>query len=193
MQTPLLEFVAAMEGPLKKSLTALRCRPRKVGGSLMRIYRDVRFSKDKTPYHTFVAVHFRHQAGKSCTAPGLYFRIDAERAGVGAGLWHPDNKTLAKIRARIDNDASAWRAVTSARRMQDTFGGLEGESLKRPPRGFDKDHPLIDDLRRKDFIVGRDFPAKQALDPAFLDRLAADYVAAKPLVRFLCDAVGVDF
>lgn len=192
VQGPMLEFVSAMESRLKKVSPYFRADPKKVGGSMMRIYRDVRFSKDKTPYHTFVAVHFRHKAGKSCTAPGLYVRIDAESAGVGAGLWHPDNQTLTKIRKRIDRDSKAWKSVTSNRRMRDTFGGLDGESLKRPPKGYAADHPLVDDLRRKDFIVGREMPVKAALGKSFPDRLVKDYVSAKPLVKFLCEAVGVE-
>ncbi len=95
---PALELVTDMEAPLKKVSPHFLAIPKRSGGSLMRIYRDTRFSKDKTPYKTNLGIHFRHEIGKDVHAPGFYFHIDREQIFIGAGIWHPDSSTLKKIR-----------------------------------------------------------------------------------------------
>ncbi|MEM7282905.1 MAG: TIGR02453 family protein, partial [Pseudomonadota bacterium] len=95
---PALEFIDAMATPLHKISPHFNAIPKRMGGSLMRVYRDTRFSKDKTPYKTNVGIQFRHQLGKDVHAPGYYFHIDPKSVFIGVGIWHPENKTLAKIR-----------------------------------------------------------------------------------------------
>ena len=99
---PSLAFIAAMVDPLAKISPHFRAVPKRMGGSLMRIYRDVRFAKDKRPYKTNVGIQFRHETGKDVHAPGFYFHIDPDEVFVGAGIWHPDSKTLGKIRKAIE-------------------------------------------------------------------------------------------
>ena len=158
----------------------------------MRIYRDTRFSKDKTPYKTNLGIQFRHEAGKNVHAPGFYFHVDKDQVFVGAGVWHPDNPTLKKIRIRIDDDQAGWKRAKNGKRFRQTFE-LHGDSLKRPPQGFDPEHPLIDDLKRKDFICVEEFTEAAACKPGFIDRVEASCSAAGPFVKFLTEAVGQKF
>lgn len=103
---PALRLVIDIEGPLKKVSPHFLAVSKKSGGSLMRIYRDTRFSKDKTPYKTNLGVHFRHETGKDVHAPGFYFHVDPKEVFVGAGIWRPDSKALNQIRVLIDDDST---------------------------------------------------------------------------------------
>jgi len=185
---PALELVAEIAEPLKKVSPHFRAVPKKSGGSLMRIYRDVRFSKNKTPYKTNLGVHFRHEAGKDVHAPGFYFHIDAKEIFVGAGIWHPDSKTLGMIRTLIDDDPKYWKRSKNSKVFKSTFE-LHGDSLKRPPRGYDAGHPLIEDLKRKDHIGLVGLSKNDIFDRKLIDKLIKNFKVAKPFVRFLCDAI----
>src|SRR6184192_2528039 len=116
-------------------------------GSMFRIYRDIRFSRDKSPYKTHAAAHFPHAASnRDVHAPGFYLHLEPRHCFAAAGLWHPDATTLEKVRRRIANRPGAWKAVLR-RRLP-----IEGDRLSRPPRGYDPTHPHIEDLKLKDFI-----------------------------------------
>ena len=152
---PALELVTDIAGPLKKVSPHFNAISKKSGGSLMRIYRDTRFSKDKTPYKLNLGVHFRHEVGKDAHAPGFYFHIDAKEIFIGAGVWRPDSKTLNQIRRLIDDDSKRWKRIKGKKAFKSVFE-IRGESLKRPPRGYEAEHPLIDDLKLKDhFCLAR--------------------------------------
>jgi uncharacterized protein (TIGR02453 family) len=158
-------------------------------GSLYRIYRDTRFGKDKTPYKTHTGIHFRHERAKDAHAPGFYLHLEPGRVFVGGGIWRPDSPTLRMIRDRIVARPDEWRKVT---------GGLagfrmSGDSLKRAPAGFDPEHPLVDDLKRKDFVVLADLDEKTVVRGDFLDVFTAHCRDAAPFMGFLCSAVGVEF
>ena len=189
---PSLAFIAAVADPLAKVSPHFRAVPKRMGGSLMRIYRDVRFAKDKQPYKTNVGIHFRHELGKDIHAPGFYFHISPAEVFVGAGIWHPDSKTLGKIRQAIDEDPAAWKKAKGGKAFRSRFQ-LEGDSLKRPPRGFDAEHPLLEDLRRKDYIGISRFDPDALLRPGIVKETIAAYRTAKPFMAFLCQAIGVEF
>ena len=165
---------------------------RKVGGSLFRIYRDTRFSRDKSPYKTYVGVQFRHERAKDVHAPGFYLHIQPSEAFVGVGLWHPDADTLKLVREAIVENPAKWKRAKSAKAFSAHFE-LAGDSLKRAPKGYDPDHPLIEDLRRKDFIAVTNLKEKDLTAVAFLDRFTKICTAAKPFMRYLTEAVGLDF
>jgi uncharacterized protein (TIGR02453 family) len=160
--------------------------------SLFRIYRDTRFSKDKSPYKTAIGVHFRHERSKDAHAPGYYFHVAPGEVFLGCGIWHPDSGALRKIREGIVEDPAGWKKASRGRKFSETFD-LAGDSLKRAPKGFDPEHALIDDLRRKDFIGVQ--PATQALAASkdLPKELAARFKAGTPLMRFLCGALDVAF
>ena len=189
---PAMEFIAAIAPGLAKVSKHVRADPRPVGGSLFRIHRDVRFSKDKSPYKTHVGIHLRHEAAKDAHAPGYYLHLQPGLVFFGCGIWHPDPKTARRIREAIVADPAAWkRAVRSKRLMKTLTQG--GESLVRPPRGFDPEHPLIEDLKRKDFIVDRKLTQKDVTSPGFEKTFLGLCADGASLMRFLCDALGLPF
>lgn len=192
VREPALEFIAAMAAPLAKFAPHFRAEPRKVGGSLMRVFRDTRFSRDKTPYKTNIGIQFRHELGKDVHAPGFYLHIAVDECFLGAGCWHPEPEALGRIRDRIAEDPRRWFAARDDRKFA-AHWTLAGDSLSRPPRGFAAEHPAIDDLKRKDFIGLADLSAAEAGAPGLVKLAAARFAAAAPLVKFLCDAQGVPY
>jgi uncharacterized protein (TIGR02453 family) len=189
---PALDFIATM-GPKIQSLSEhFVAIPKRVGGSLMRVYRDTRFGKDKTPYKTNIGIQFRHEFAKDVHAPGYYLHIDNTGCFLAAGIWRPEPGALAGVRERIATRPDEWRRARDARGFKATFQ-LGGESLKRPPRGYSEDSPHIGDLKRKDFIASADFAASEINDPGFVNTVTRTYKKATPLMQFLCAALEVEF
>ena len=189
---PALDFITAMGPRLEKVSLHFVAIPKRTGGSLMRVYRDTRFSRNKTPYKTNIGIQFRHELGKNVHAPGFYVHIEPRTCFLGAGLWRPESSALAAIRDRIVEDPAAWKRARNAKRFRERFD-LSGDSLKRPPRGYPADHPCIDDLKRKDFIGVSEFDVEDTRDSEFADRVASDFAAARPLMKFLCAALALRF
>ena len=192
VRDPMLDFIAAFAEPLEKISPHFVADPRANGGSLFRIYRDTRFSPDKTPYKTNAGAHFRHAAGKDAHAPGFYLHLEPDSCFAGCGIWRPGGGALAAIRTAIADDPAAWKRITQAKAFRETFT-LMGQSLKRPPRGCDPTHSLIDDLKRKDFIAGTVFREADAVQPGFLQRFSQIARSGAAFVEFLSRAVGVPF
>lgn len=192
VKEPLLGFIAAFGEHVGEISGHIRADPRPVGGSLFRIYRDVRFSKDKSPYKTHAAAQFRHQRAKNAYAPGYYLHLEPDQVFAGGGIWHPDSKNLAKIREALAERGEDWRSAISGEDFQRDCE-LEGDKLKRPPRGFDKDHPMIEELKRKDFIAVARFDEDAATRGDFLDRYVAFCRKTAPLMAFLTSALGVEW
>ena len=192
VRDPVLDFIVAFAQPLKKISPHFLADPRANGGSLFRIYRDTRFSKDKTPYKTNVGAHFRHAAGKDAHAPGFYLHLEPGTCFAGCGIRHPDNHTLGRIRGAIIDRPDEWRRITTAKAFRETFE-LMGESLKRPPRGYDPEHPLMEDLKRKDYVAITSFSEADASRPDFLNRFTAIARKGSAFVGFLSQAVGVPY
>ena len=190
---PAREFIRAMEPRLAKISKHLTADDRKSGGSMMRIYRDVRFGKDKRPYNEHLSMVFHHAVGKKVPAPGYYLRITAEGATLGAGIWQPETAAVAKIREHIVKSGAAWKKARDDAAQKRAWGKLVGESLKRPPRGFDAEHPLIEDLKRKDFVLFREVSAASVSRKDFADKTAEAYAKAKPLMRFVCKSLDLPF
>ena len=187
-----IQFITDFGPYLKKISGHFRADPRPVGGSMFRIYRDTRFSKDNSPYKTAIGIQFRHDLGKDAHAPGYYLHIDPTGCFAGTGMWHPDSGSLLKIREAIVEDPKAWKRAVGGKRFRETFA-LEGDRLKRPPKGFDPEHPLVEDLKRKDFIGVVKLAKKVITNPDLPKELAGEFRAGSPLVKFLCAAVGVPF
>ena len=190
---PLSDFIAAMAPRLHRISPHYTADPRPNGGSMFRIYRDVRFSPDKRPYKEHAACHFRHSAGKDAHAPGYYVHLEPGNVFFGGGIWQPPGPELQRIRAAIAEDANGWAGVLDDHRFNEVFDGLGGEALKRAPRGFTEDHPRIADIRRKSFFAMRQVPQAQALRPAFLDEVDDTLQASTPLMRFLTGALALPF
>ena len=192
VRDPMLDFIAAFAEPLADISPHFVADPRANGGSLFRIYRDTRFSPDKTPYKTNAGAHFRHAAGKDAHAPGFYLHLEPGACFAACGIWHPGGDALAEIRNAIIEDPASWTRMTQAKAFRDTFT-LMGQSLQRPPRGCDAAHPLIDDLKRKDFVAATVFHEADAIRPDFLQRFAQIARGGAAFVGFLSRAVGVSF
>ena len=192
VRAPVLDFIADFAQPLSEISPYFVADPRANGGSLFRIYRDVRFSRDKTPYKTNVGAHFRHSAGRDAHAPGFYLHFEPDTCFAGCGIWHPDNQTLKRIRDAIVDRAEEWQSITGTGGFRSTFE-MMGESLKRPPRGYDPEHPLIEDLKRKDFVAITSFPEEDAYQPDFIDRFNGIARKGSEFVKFLSQAIGVPF
>jgi len=198
---PALAFIEAMEPKLAKIAPRFEAIPAKQGGSLMRIYRDVRFAKNKSPYKTNIGIHFRHEQGKDVHAPGFYVHIQVPGVAsdygdmgpfIGVGLWRPDPEALTGIRKRIADKPDEWLAARDDKTFRKAYT-LEGDSLKRPPKGFDPEHPCIEDLKRKDFIGMHLLKIKDINSAALVDHAAKQFKAAEPFMRFLCQAVGTRY
>jgi uncharacterized protein (TIGR02453 family) len=186
VRDPILRFIGDFGPRLAKISPHLVADPRPSGGSLFRIYRDTRFSRDKSPYKTHLGAHFFHQSAKKApSVPGFYLHIQPAESFAAAGIWHPDPASLGKVRDAIASDSKEWKAVLRSKLS------IEGGSLKRPPRGYPADHPFIEALKRTDFVTSVRFGERELCRPSFM----ADFVAVcrtmSPLVKFVTQAQGL--
>jgi uncharacterized protein (TIGR02453 family) len=192
LRQPALAFIVAMGPEIRKLSPHLQADPRPVGGSLFRIYRDIRFSKDKSPYKDHVGIQFRHEAGRDAHAPGLYLHLQPRNCFVAAGIWQPATATAHRIRAAIADAPRDWSAALN--RLQRDGGWQEhGESLKRPPRGVAKDHPLLDELKRKSWITFKPLTQKEVTRADFAALVGERLRPTRPYLSFLCQALGLPF
>jgi len=190
---PFLDFIRGMQPRLAKIAPHVRASDKRVGGAMMRMNRDVRFSKDKRPYSPRLGARFLHAEAKKGGAPGYFLRIEPTGCTLGAGLWRPDPKFLAPIRDHIVAHPRAWRSAKEAPSFRDVFGELRGDRLERPPRGYDADHPFVGDLRRKEFVVACEWKAAPVTGADFPAAVARAYASANKLMAFLCDALDLPF
>jgi uncharacterized protein (TIGR02453 family) len=184
VEAPMLQFIADLAPRLRAISKAIVVDRRRFGGSMYRIYRDTRFSADKSPYKTHVAAHFRHEGRKTHhSVPGFYLHLEPGGSIGGGGIYHPDAPTLARIRTAMVENEKAWAAVKKL--------GLEieGETLKRAPAGFDAKHRFVDDLKRKDIYALVSFTDAEVVGPDFLDRYTESCHRVAPLVEFLATAL----
>lgn len=195
VQATMSDFITDIAPKLAKISPRFRADPRPNGGSMFRIHRDVRFSKDKRPYKTHAAIHFRHERAKDAHAPGFYLHIEPKNVMFGGGVWMADPVALAHIRGAIAEDTKTWARAKSAKSVMAAFGGLreDSEALSRPPKGFAADHPMIEDLKRKSFFVMAEASEEDAASPAFITQVAKAYADAAPVMKFLCAAVEAEF
>lgn len=192
VRTPALNFIGDIATDLALISPHFLALPHKTGGTLMRIYRDIRFSHDKRPYKTHIGFHFRHETGKNIRAPGFYLHIEPKDCFIGVGLWHPEAPTLGKIRDAIVDKGAAWVAVRDNKTFKKTFT-LVGDSLTNAPRGYAKNHPLLQDLKRKDFIAMAPLPDATIRSKQFRTKVVEHYAMAAPFMRYLCKALELRF
>jgi uncharacterized protein (TIGR02453 family) len=186
VRQPFLRFIADLAPLLHKTSPYYEADPRPAGGSMFRIHRDTRFSKDKSPYKTHVAAHFQHRASRDdVQVPGFYLRLAPDRSMGAAGLWRPEPEVLKKVRDAIVKQPRRWRQVKTRGLV------IEGQTLKRPPKGYDPDHPLVEDLKRKDFVTAAAFTRAEVCSPGFLKRYAEACRRMAPLVAFLTRGLGL--
>lgn len=195
IREPAKEFIADFEPRLTNISDHFIADTRTNGGSLMRPYRDTRFSKDKTPYKTNVGIQFRHEIGKDVHAPGFYLHLEPGACFAGVGMWRPEAKVSRKIRDAIFDDPDGWRKATKLKAFTGTWDlSVEDEDrLKRVPKEYGDDFVYADDVRMKSFIAGSRLTQKTVTSASFDDDLARLFAKASDLTRFLCRAVGLPF
>ena len=189
---PALRFIEAMGPGLAKLSEHIVAVPKRTGGSLMRVYRDTRFSHDKTPYKTNIGIQFRHELGRDVHAPGFYVHVEPGSSFLGVGIWHPDGGALGRIRAHISENPDRWRRATRGKRFDDVFA-LTGDTLVRPPQGYATDAPFIEDLKRKDFIGIANLDDEVVTAPGFAALVRERFGRGKSLMAFLCEALELQF
>lgn len=193
VQQPMLAFIAAMDIPLGRIADCFVADARPSGGSMFRIYRDTRFAHDKTPYKEHASCQFRHVAGKDAHAPGFYVHIEPKEIFFGGGIWRPPAPVLQQIREAIVADPERWKEVTRSPSFRRRFRTLEGESLKRPPKGFPADHPLVDDLKRTSYFAVQTATSQAIASPKFVTEVVRSFQALAPFMEFLTDALSLPF
>jgi uncharacterized protein (TIGR02453 family) len=192
VREPALDFIETMEPELKKFAPNFRTEARKVGGSLMRVFRDTRFSRDKTPYKTNIGIQFRHALGKDIHAPGFYVHIAPDECFFGVGCWHPEADALGKMRDFIAKNPEQWFAARNDRKFTAQWE-LWGDTLTRPPRGYAPDHPAIADLKRKDFVAIAPLSASEVADTGLVKLAGKRFAETAPFMKVLCKALDVSY
>lgn len=192
VREPFQALLTDLQEPLAKLSEHFRADPGKVGGSMFRIHRDLRFSHNKLPYKPFAGARLFHERRREIAAPSFYIHIEPGACFVGGGMWHPESHTLRNIRNFMVDSPAAWKRATRGKAFREHFT-FWGESLKRPPRGFDPEHELIEDLKRKSFAAG------EAISDEFVcsDRLHPFIVTTckriAPMIDYLCAAQDLEF
>ncbi len=192
VREPALDFIADMGDAMESFAPHFMPLAKKIGGSLMRVQRDTRFSRDKSPYKTNIGIHIRHEVGKDVHAPGYYLHIEPGACFAGVGIWHPDPDTLFRIRSFIVENPEKWLKSRDDEDFCKHFR-IEGDSLANPPRGFEKEHPLVEDLKRKDFTAMNALDDMDAISKNLLQDVAKKFRSASPFMSFLCGSLGIRF
>ncbi len=157
---------------------------------LFRIYRDVRFSKDKTPYKTHFGMAFKRT--KPMLRGGYYLHLAPKNNFLACGFWGPEPADLNRIRKEFEIDANEFRSITKNNEFYNIWGELEGEELKTAPKGFDKNHPNIDLIRKKQYIFTHHFDAKESTEIDFDQRLSIAIKKARPFVDYMTGVLTTD-
>lgn len=182
VREPLLDLVAELGEALAEHSPGYLRDPRK---SVYRIYRDVRFAKDKSPYKTHAAAIFPPVGLARHSGAGFYFHFSADELLVGGGVYRPAAPDLRRIRDQIAADPDELRAIVGSARFRSTFSGLEGERLKRTPRGFSRNHPAGDLLVYKQFLAGATLSAAEIEKPGFAELLDRHFRLLAPFLEYL--------
>ena len=183
---PMIELLDRLAGDLPKIAPDLVSEPKV---SLYRIYRDTRFSADKTPLKTHVAAHFPSRRFSRGEGAGLYLEVAPKWVWIGGGLYMPSSTELQAIRRHIAATHPRLHRLATGRRFTTVVGDLDGERLTRVPRGYVKDHPAAHYLRYRQFLAGCEYEAAFATSRRFYPELLKVFTAAAPLIEFLNDAL----
>lgn len=192
LRQPFLQLIADLQAPLARISTHFVADPRGQGGSMFRIHRDTRFANDKTPYKTWSGARLFHERSRQVDAPSFYMHFQQGDCFVGGGKWHPEPESVKRIREFIINNPAAWKNATRSRSFTSHFS-LGGDSLVRPPRGFDPENELIDDIKRKDFVASERFADSIAISSELKPLLVDRFKRVAPMIDYLCASLDLDF
>ncbi|MDO5504746.1 MAG: DUF2461 domain-containing protein [Pseudoxanthomonas suwonensis] len=193
VRAPFQKLLVDLQPALARISPHFQADPRSVGGSLYRIQRDTRYSRDKSPYKPWQGARLFHERRRAVLSPLFYIHLQPGRCFVGAGLWHPDGPTLRRVRQFIVDNPAAWARAVHAPAFRRRYRLDDSQMLVRPPRGFPPDFPYLDDLRHKNIVGER--PLEDALftGNALRRTLERDLQALAPVVDYLCAALDLDF
>lgn len=152
---------------------------------MFRIYRDVRFSKDKTPYKSHFGGSFSRLGAH--LRGGYYIHLKPGGSFLATGFWAPDKEDLFRIRKELEMDAEEFRKIINQKELKSIWGELSGDELKTAPKGFDKEHPDIDLIRKKQFVFVRNLTDKEVLSPSFLNEVDNSFKAIRPYFDLMSD------
>lgn len=158
--------------------------------SVYRIYRDIRFSKDKTPFKTFWGGSYTRAT--SARRGGYYFHIEKGNTFFAGGFWGPNAADLKRIRSEFAHDPESFKKILNSKSFKNTFGTLQGEQLKTAPKGFDKDHEAIDLLRFKQFLILKRFTDDEVLSPLFLEQALETFKNMRPFFDYMSEVLSTD-
>ncbi len=158
--------------------------------SVIRVYRDIRFSKDKSPYKTYSGMGFRRSS--QLLRGGYYLHIEPGNSFVGGGFWEPNKEDLLKIRKGIEFDESEFRKIITSDEFVSVFGKLKGNQLKTCPKGFSKDSTAIDLLRYKQYLLTKEFSDDEVIRDTFFDEADQVFRAMRPFLDFMSDVLTTD-
>lgn len=157
---------------------------------MFRIYRDVRFSKDKSPYKTHLSCSFHRT--KPRFRGGYYLHIEPGNSFLACGFWDPNKEDLQRIRKELEIDDSELRAIINSKPFKNTFGTLKGDELKTAPKGFDKEHEAIDLIRKKQYIVVKNFTDEEVLATNFMTEVDETYKKVRPYFDYMSEVLTTD-
>jgi len=180
VKAPMLELTTAVMMALADFAPGHVSDPNK---AIFRIYRDTRFSNDKTPYKSHIAASFPRRGG--CKTSGYYFSVSAEEIEVGGGVYMPSPEDLRAIRGYLAHHHEEFRGITAAREVKRLYGDMTGDTLTRTPKGFEPDHPAADLLRMKQFLLFRTLDVSLATTPKLYRELVRHFQAVTPFLEFL--------
>lgn len=183
VKLPMQSLIASLRPHFDRLAPEFDVHPKR---SLFRIYRDTRFSKDKTPYKTHAASHFVLRGTvKGLVGSGYYVHIEPGECFVGAGTYMPDGPQLKHIRNALSNNGRSFLSIVKNRTFTRRFGTIKGERLIRMPKGFDEEDPMAEWLKLKQFFVGASLPESACHTASFLPKIVSHFEVAAPFVRFL--------
>jgi uncharacterized protein (TIGR02453 family) len=187
VKLPMYSLIASLQPLFEEFASEFDLAPKK---AVFRIYRDIRFSKDKTPYKTHIAAHLVLRGKpKGFEGSGFYFHVEPGEVFIGGGIYMPDGDQLKKIRRAIVNRPEDFLSVVQNKSFKKFFGELDGSKLQRVPLEFDAGHPMVHWLKFKQFFVGKTFGDDVCRKESFLNLTASVCEKAYPLVRFLNEAI----
>ena len=182
LKAPMTELVEILNGEMLKFAPEHITDPKK---AIYRIYRDTRFSNDKSPYKTHIAAVFPTRGLPKHEGAGAYFHVSPDEVWVGGGMYMPQPPQLVAVREHIASHLKQLRAIVESTGFRKHVGTLHGDTLKRVPRGFPADHPAAEYLKFRHFVAGAEFPPAFATSPAFYKTLLTVFRQVTPLTRFL--------
>jgi uncharacterized protein (TIGR02453 family) len=182
VKTPMLELVSAINAELAKFAPEYVTEPK---NAIFRIYRDTRFSADKTPYKTHIAASFSRRGGERLGTGGFYFSVSHDAIEAAAGIWHPDREVTLAVRNHIVATHQELCRILADKKALKMTGGLRGDALTRSPKGFDPEHPAAGFIKMKDWVLDVTLDPSLATTPKLHGEIVGRFRAMTPMLQYL--------